>query len=108
MLAGNKRTMKLMIVDDHAGVRELIRQLAVPLAKEVRECTSGAEALRVACEFQPDVVTMDVRLPDLSGIDATVALRGICPGTRVVIVTAYDQPALRAYANAMGALYFIA
>lgn len=100
--------MKLLIVDDHAGVRALIRQLAASHAVEVRECGSGAEALRVVREFSPAIVTMDVRLPDLNGIEVVRTLHAECTTTRFVIVTTYDQPELRVAAYAAGAVCFLA
>lgn len=99
--------MKLLIVDDHAGVRALIRQLAGPTAVEVRECSSGAEALQVARQFSPEIVTMDVRLPDLNGIDVVRTLHAENAATRFMVVTAYDQPELRTAAEAAGAVCFL-
>lgn len=99
--------MKLLIVDDHPGVRALIRQLATPPADEVRECASGADAVHLAREFSPDVITMDVRLPDADGIEVTRTVRTVCASARVVIVTAYDQPALRQAADSAGAVQFL-
>ena len=99
--------MKLLIVDDHAGVRALIRQLAAPLAVEVRECGSGAEALCIVRQFLPEIVTMDVRLPDLNGIEVVRTLRAENSATRFMIVTAHDQPELRTAAEAAGAVCFL-
>src|SRR5262249_4386491 len=91
----------------HAGVRALIRQLAAPFAVEVRECGSGAEALCLVRQFSPQIVTLDVRLPDLSGIAVVRTLRAEQAVTRFVIVTAYDQPELRAEAQPAGAVCFL-
>ena len=99
--------MKLLIVDDHLCVRTLIRQLVTCPADEVRECTSGEEAVHVAREFTPDLVTMDLRLGRLGGIAATRALREACPSAQIVIVTSYDQPELRQAAAAAGAVHFV-
>jgi CheY-like chemotaxis protein len=100
--------MKLLIVDDHPGMRELIRQLAALPAGAVRECADGREAVEVAREFRPDLVTMDLRLPELGGIEATRALRAVCPAASVIIVTTYDQPAMREAATTAGATHFVA
>src|SRR6266545_1569649 len=99
--------MKILIVDDHAGVRRMIRQFAAAYADDVRECACATDALNVARDFSPDFVLMDVRLPDIDGIAATRTLRATCPTARVVIVTAHDQPALRAAASAAGAVHFV-
>lgn len=99
--------MKLLIVEDHAGVRALIRQLVTPPATAVRECACAVDAVATAREFAPDIVLMDVRLPDVDGIEATRILRAECPAVRVVIVTAYDHPAVRRSALAAGASHFL-
>jgi two-component system, NarL family, response regulator LiaR len=99
--------MKFLIVDDHLCVRALIRHLVTTPADEVRECTSGEEAVRVAREFMPDLVTMDIRLGKLNGIAATRALRDACPSAQIVVVTSYNQPELRQAAAAAGAVHFV-
>ena len=95
--------MRLMIVDDHAGVRKLIRQLAACPNDTVRECATGDEAVRLAPVFQPDLVTMDVRMPGLCGIEAARAIAAAQPSVRVVMVTTHDQPDLRQAAREAGA-----
>ena len=70
--------MRLMIVDDHAGVRQLIRQFVAATDDIVCECASGDEAIRVAPEFRPDAVTMDVRMPGSCGLKAARAIRRWC------------------------------
>jgi CheY-like chemotaxis protein len=96
--------MKLMIVDDHAGVRRMIRHWVAASGDTVLECSSGDEAVRMAGEFSPDFVTMDVRMPGLSGLDAARALLAARSDVRIVIVTNYDPPDLRRAATASGAI----
>lgn len=99
--------MKLLIVDDHAGMRAMIRQLAELPDAAVRECGSGEAAIEIAREFSPDLITMDVRLPGLSGLEATRAIRLARPATQVVVVSAYDLPGLRTAAYQAGATEFV-
>ena len=96
-----------MIVDDHAGVRKLIRQLAACPDDTVRECATGDEAVRVATEFRPDLVTMDVRMPGICGIEAARAIAAAQPSARVVMVTTHDQPDLRQAAREAGAFAYL-
>ena len=60
-----------------------------------------------ARDLEPDYVTMDVRLPDLSGLEAARAIRAIHPPSRVIIVTSYDQPFLRQTASEVGAIAYV-
>ncbi len=99
--------MKIMIVDDHAGVRNLIRQLLADPRESFVECATGEDAVQAARDFEPDYVTMDVRLPDLSGLEAARAIRAIHPPSRVIIVTSYDQPFLRQTASEVGAIAYV-
>lgn len=99
--------MKLLIVDDHPGVRAMIRQLAAPQQPDVRECASGEAAIELVQTFQPDIVTMDVRLPGLGGLEAARAIATAWPAAQMIIVSAYDQPALRQAALHAGAVEFI-
>src|ERR1043165_4507089 len=101
------RPMKLLIVDDHPGMRAMIRQVAAQPDDVVRECADGADALRLAREFCPDVITMDVRLPGLGGLEATRVLHAELPATEIVVISAYDQPAVRHVARHAGASGFV-
>ena len=99
--------MKMMIVDDHAGVRTMIRQLLAAPGDCFVECPTGEAAVQAARDFKPDYITMDIRLPDLSGLEAARAIRDIHPPGRVIIVTSYDQPFLRQSASEVGAVAYI-
>jgi hypothetical protein len=96
-----------MIVDDHPGVRQLIRHLVATARDIVCECASGDEAIRMAPNFQPDAVTMDVRLPGTCGLTAARAIRTAHPAARIVIVTSHDQPDLGHTAAEAGAVGFV-
>lgn len=98
--------MRLMIVDDHPGVRELIRQWVTTPEDVVCECGCGDEAVRVAPEFRPDAVAMDVRMPGICGFEAVRAILAGQPAARVVVVTTHDEPAFRRAAREAGAVAF--
>jgi DNA-binding NarL/FixJ family response regulator len=100
-------TLNLLIVDDHAGVRKLIRQLIAGSGDNVRECGSGGEAIQTVVQFRPDFVTMDIRMPGISGFEAARAVRLMHPSAKVVIVSSFDQPGLRSAAAAAGAIAFV-
>jgi two-component system response regulator DevR len=87
------RPLRIVVVDDHEVVRQgLVALLARRDAFQVvGEAGTVEEALAVVRRFQPDLVVMDVRLPDGSGIEACRELRAELPSTRVVILTSYPD-----------------
>ena len=87
------RPLRIVVIDDHEVVRQgLVALLARRDAFQVvGEAGTVAEALAVVRRLQPDVVVMDVRLPDGSGIEACRELRAELPATRVVILTSYPD-----------------
>jgi CheY-like chemotaxis protein len=99
--------MKVMIVDDHAGVRNMIRQLLASPGDSFVECATAERAIEAARDFKPDYVTMDIRLPDRSGLEAICVIRDVHPSSRVIIVSSYDQPFLRQTASELGAVAYV-
>ena len=88
-----ERQHRLLVVDDHEVVRQgLVAMLQRrPGFQVVAEAGTAAEAVEMARRHQPDLVVMDVRLPDGSGIEACREIRAEMPGTRVVILTSYPD-----------------
>lgn len=88
-----ERPLRLLVVDDH----EVVRQGLVAMLDRhgefqvVAQAGTAAEAVAQARLHQPDVVVMDVRLPDGSGIEACRDIRSELPGTRVVMLTSYPD-----------------
>ncbi|MGA2787045.1 MAG: response regulator transcription factor [Verrucomicrobiota bacterium] len=99
--------MRLMIVDDHAPAREMIRRILELPGVVFCECTSGEEALQQVREFKPHWITMDVNMPGLNGFQSTEALRAEHPSARVVIVTSYSEGHYRERSHAAGAVALI-
>jgi DNA-binding NarL/FixJ family response regulator len=88
-----ERTVRVLLVDDHAVVREGLRSLVDREAGMgvVGEAGSVAEALQRTDEVHPDVVVLDLRLPDGSGIEACRSIREDYPDTRVLILTSFGE-----------------
>ena len=85
--------IKVVLAEDHEIVREGTRQL-LERAEDLRvvgEAEDGNEAIRLAESLAPDVVVMDVRMPVLSGLEATRRIKSRCPATRVLILSAYED-----------------
>src|ERR1051325_3670719 len=83
--------LRVMIVDDHEVVREGLRALLNrrPGMRVVGEAGTVAEAVAVASRERPDIVVMDVRLPDGSGVEACREIRAEYPETRLIMLTSY-------------------
>ena len=88
-----KRPYTLLVVDDHEVVRQgLVAVLGRrPEFQVVAEAGTVAEAIDQARRFEPDIVVMDVRLPDGSGIEACREIRAELPATRVVMLTSFPD-----------------
>lgn len=99
--------MKLLIVDDNAAVRRLIRSIALPFAGEIYECADGADALSLYLVHRADVVLMDIRMSEVDGIEATKQIRAADPEARILIVTDYDDKELRLASLQAGAYGYV-
>jgi DNA-binding NarL/FixJ family response regulator len=84
---------KVVLVDDHPVVREGLRGMidAEPDLTVVGEAGSGAEAIAMAESLRPDVILMDLRMPDVDGVTATERILAVLPHTRIVVVTTYES-----------------
>ena len=84
---------KVLLVDDHPVVREGLRGMidAEPDLTVVGEAGSGAEAIALAESLCPDVILMDLRMPDVDGVTATERILAALPRTRIVVVTTYES-----------------
>lgn len=104
-----KKKIKVLIVDDHFVVRiGLLTSLKMDDGFDaVGEASTGRQALELYRQHSPDVVLMDLRLPDMSGIEATAALCREFPGAKIIIISSFDaqEDVYRAFkAGALGYL----
>jgi len=85
--------IRLVLADDHEIVRAGLRMLlqAQPDMEILAEASSGAEAIQLAETHQPDVVLMDVAMPDMNGIEATRRLKQCCPSVAVLALTIHEE-----------------
>jgi two-component system response regulator NreC len=82
-------TIRVMLVDDHAVVRSGLHMILSPEedVEIIGEADTAKEAIEMACREIPDVILMDIHLPDLSGIEATKAIKENCPNVAIVALT---------------------
>lgn len=101
--------IRVLLVDDQPVVRRGLRvrfQLE-PDMQVIGEASTGSEALALAQILTPDVVLMDIEMPDMDGIEATVALRTVVPQSIVVILSIHTDRQTRMKAQAAGAVAFV-
>jgi NarL family two-component system response regulator LiaR len=85
---------RVLLADDHKIVRQGTKLYLESMGIEViGEATNGNEAVEMACRLQPDVVVMDIHMPELTGIEATRRIRHDTEDVRVLVLTAYDNAA---------------
>ncbi len=97
--------MKILMADDHAVVRQGYLSLLGALIKDVEviEAGSGTDAVLLFIQQQPDVVVLDINMPDMSGIDACRQIRNRDPDARVLMFSMYEEPGMIREALAAGA-----
>ncbi len=103
--------LRILIVDDNPMARDAIRaaigfcRLGPP--EVISEAEDGASALTLARQLRPDIITMDISLPDANGLELTRTLSGELPGVKVIVVTIHDDRQYRRAAIDAGADSFI-
>jgi DNA-binding NarL/FixJ family response regulator len=99
---------RVLVVDDHAMLREALAELLEQAGFEVvGEAGDGADAVALAKQLDPDVVLMDLRMPVLSGLDAAPLIKEACPATQVVLLSAFESPALERQAEEAGCFAYL-
>ncbi len=101
-------TVRLLVADDHEVIRTGLRSLFAGTDIEiVAEAASGGEALKQAQKVKPDVILLDIRMPDGDGLAALEKLQSKVPESRVVMLSTYDNPTYVARAVALGACDYV-
>ena len=101
--------IRLLLVDDQPAVRRGLR-LRFHLEPDMQvagEASTGREALILAQTLTPDVVLIDIEMPDMDGIESTAALRLVVPRSTVVIRSIHNEKQTRLRAQAAGATAFV-
>ncbi len=102
-----QKPIRVLIVDDQPRARKSVKALLSTWTRsaEVREASNGREALRLAEELPPDLVLMDVRMPEIDGLEATRQIKALWPQVKVIVLSIYAE--YRDEALAAGADAFV-
>ena len=101
-------SIRLLVCDDHQVIRTGLASLLTGTEIEiVAEAASGREALEQAEKTKPDVILLDIRMPDGDGLSTLEKLRQKVPGSEVVMLSTYDNPTYIARAVALGACDYV-
>lgn len=86
--------LKLLIVDDEEGMRRTLRRIMLAKGFDVDLASNGREAIEKAAAMRPDCILMDIKMPQMNGVDAFRHIKRICPDTFVIFMTAYSASEL--------------
>lgn len=97
----------ILVVDDAAFMRMMIRDILAKEGYVIHEAVNGRDAIEKFEEILPDLVTMDITMPELDGISALKAIRAAHPSARVLMVSAMGQQRMIVEALEAGAMDFL-
>jgi two-component system, NarL family, invasion response regulator UvrY len=99
---------RVLVVDDHDMLREALVELLVQAGFDiVGQAADGVDAVALAKQLEPEVVLMDLRMPVLGGLDASRLIKDACPAIQVVLLTAFESPALQQQAEEAGCFAYL-
>ncbi len=98
---------RVLLADDYEGILTALRRILEPSCEVVGCVTDGAALLEAAARLEPDVIVLDIAMPEISGLEACRQIKQIAPQTTVVILTAADDAVVRREAFKAGASAFV-
>ena len=99
---------KVLVVDDAAFMRMMVKkELEGSACEVIGEAANGAQAVEKYKELTPDIVTMDITMPEMSGIEAVKAIKAVDPSAKIIMCSAMGQQAMVIEAIQNGARDFV-
>jgi DNA-binding NarL/FixJ family response regulator len=99
----------VLICDDSAELRQMLRAVIQlrPWLRTVGEAADGNEAVAEAARLQPDVILLDLAMPNRTGLESLAELRQVAPKTRVIVFSGFSRASVAEEAIALGAVFFL-
>jgi two-component system, LuxR family, response regulator FixJ len=108
MVAFNKETSAVYLLDDDTSVLKATSRLLDSVGWKVEAFTDPIEFLERAATYCPELVVIDILMPEMNGLEVQTRLQRVSPSTRVIVLTARDDPSVRRMAmNAGASAFFI-
>ena len=108
MIALSKQTLAVCLLDDDPSILKSTRRLLDSAGWKVEAFTDPITFLEHAAMHRPGVAVIDIRMPDMNGLEVQTRLRRVSPSTRVIVLTSKDDPSVRTMAmNAGASAFFI-
>lgn len=99
--------MRLLLIEDHPIVRSGVRRMLREHASEIQEAGTAAEGLALFATMRPDIVLLDLNLPDMGGLDVLQRLRAAQPAQLVIVFSMYEDPGFVRRAIDLGARGYV-
>ena len=106
-VTGSDRRPRVVIADDHPAVLGAFARMLQPLCDVVASVPNGRGAIDAVASFHPDILIVDLMMPDLDGLEVCRRVKRTSPETDVVIVTAFDDEHVEAVALRSGATAYV-
>ena len=108
MVAPNKETSAVYLLDDDSSVLKATSRLLDSVGWKVEAFTAPIEFLERAATYCPELAVIDILMPEMNGLEVQTRLQRVSPSTRVIVLTAKDDPSMRRIAmNAGASAFFI-
>jgi two-component system response regulator FixJ len=107
MTALTEKTAVVYVLDDDASLLKSVRRLLDAAGYNVEAFTDPIEFLKQSVLRRPDVAVIDIRMPEMNGLEVQRRLRTLSPSTRVIILTSKEDPSIRTLAMNAGASAFL-
>jgi len=102
-----RETFKILVVDDEGAVRETLVTYLETEGYDLRTADSGVTALKVIEEFKPQVVLLDIRMPDMDGLQCLRSIMKLTPGIAVVVMSGFASEQIARKTLEIGAFEYI-